>query len=120
MNSNVNDDMSARVGGSPLKELNEVRVNITKEDNEKIFNALTDEEKYKMRLDSYRGLRNQHLKKTDQFINQIDRFSQKQMEQLKTYRQDLRDMINNNHDKFDLAEPVLFPQVPEFIKEFRV
>jgi cytolysin (calcineurin-like family phosphatase) len=102
------------------EELNEVRVNITREDNEKIYNTLTDEEKYKMHLDTYRGLRNQKLKKTDQFMMQIDRFSQKQMEQLKTYRQDLRDMINNNHDKFQAREPVLYPPIPDFIREHQV
>ena len=51
---------------------------------------------------------------------QIDRFSQKQMEQLKTYRQDLRDMINNNHDKFRAREPVLYPPIPDFIREHQV
>ena len=54
-----------------------------------------------------RSFRNQKLQKTDAFMGQIDRYSQKQIDQLKAYRQDLRDMINK--------EPIVFPEEPEFI-----
>ena len=42
-------------------------------------------------------------------MGQIDRYSQKQIDQLKAYRQDLRDMINK--------EPIVFPEEPEFIQQ---
>jgi hypothetical protein len=50
-------------------------------------------------------------------MGQTDRYSQKQIDQLKTYRQDLRDMINNNQDKLDLLQPIEFPPEPEIIQQ---
>ena len=52
---------------------------------------------------------NQKLQKTDAFMGQIDRYSQEQINQLKIYRQLLRDMINQ--------EPIVFPEEPDFIRK---
>ena len=81
---------------------------ITEEDNKKWLNSLNEEEKNNLILKTYRDFRNQKLKKTDILMQQFDRFSQKQMEELTTYRQQLRDMFNN--DKIE------FPIEPEFIR----
>jgi hypothetical protein len=80
---------------------------ITDEDNKKWFASLTDQEQTDLKLNTYRNFRNQKLQKTDAFMGQIDRYSQKQIDQLKAYRQDLRDMINK--------EPIVFPEEPDFI-----
>jgi hypothetical protein len=92
---------------------------ITKEDNEKWYNSLTKEEQYNFLINTYRGLRNQKLKKTDIHMVQTDRYTQNQLDQLKTYRQDLRDMININQDRLKAFEPVLYPQEPDFLKGIR-
>jgi hypothetical protein len=42
-------------------------------------------------------------------MGQIDRYTQEQIDQLKTYRQDLRDMMNQ--------EPIVFPEEPNFIQQ---
>ena len=82
---------------------------ITDEDNKKWFASLTEQEQTDLKLNTYRNFRNQKLQKTDAFMGQIDRYSQKQIDQLKAYRQDLRDMINK--------EPIVFPEEPEFIQQ---
>ena len=82
---------------------------ITDEDNKKWFASLTEQEQTDLKLNTYRSFRNQKLQKTDAFMGQIDRYSQKQIDQLKAYRQDLRDMINK--------EPIVFPEEPEFIQQ---
>jgi len=82
---------------------------ITDEDNKKWFASLTDQEQYDLKLNTYRSFRNQKLQKTDVFMGQIDRYSQEQIDQLKTYRQLLRDMINQ--------EPIVFPEEPDFIRK---
>lgn len=81
---------------------------ITEEDNKNWLNSLNEEEKNNLILKTYKDFRNQKLKKTDILMQQFDRFSQNQMEELTTYRQQLRDMFNN--DKIE------FPIEPEFIR----
>ena len=82
---------------------------ITDEDNKKWFASLTEQEQTDLKLNNYRSFRNQKLQKTDVFMGQIDRYSQEQIDQLKTYRQLLRDMINQ--------EPIVFPEEPDFIRK---
>ena len=82
---------------------------ITDEDNKKWFASLTEQEQTDLKLNNYSSFRNHKLQKTDAFMGQIDRYSQKQIDQLKAYRQDLRDMINK--------EPIVFPEEPEFIQQ---
>ena len=82
---------------------------ITDEDNKKWFASLTDQEQADLKLNTYRSFRNQKLQKTDAFMGQIDRYSQEQINQLKIYRQLLRDMINQ--------EPIVFPEEPDFIRK---
>ena len=82
---------------------------ITDEDKKKWFASLTDQEQSDLKLNTYRSFRNQKLQKTDVFMGQIDRYSQEQIDQLKTYRQLLRDMINQ--------EPIVFPEEPDFIRK---
>ena len=82
---------------------------ITDEDNKKWFASLTEQEQNDLKLNTYRSFRNQKLQKTDVFMGQIDRYSQEQINQLKTYRQLLRDMINQ--------EPIVFPEEPDFIRK---
>ena len=82
---------------------------ITDEDNKKWFASLTEQEQTDLKLNTYRNFRNQKLQKTDVFMGQIDRYSQEQIDQLKTYRQLLRDMMNQ--------EPIVFPEEPDFIQQ---
>ena len=80
---------------------------ITDEDNKKWFASLTEQEQTDLKLNNYRSFRNQKLEKTDAFMMQIDRYTQEQIDQLKLYRQLLRDMMNQ--------DPIVFPKEPEFI-----
>ena len=82
---------------------------ITDENNKKWFASLTEQEQTDLKLNTYRSFRNQKLQKTDVFMGQIDRYSQEQIDQLKTYRQLLRDMMNQ--------EPIIFPEEPDFIQQ---
>ena len=82
---------------------------ITDEDNKKWFASLNEQEQTDLKLNTYRSFINQKLQNTDVFMGQIDRYSQEQIDQLKTYRQLLRDMINQ--------EPIVFPEEPDFIRK---
>ena len=82
---------------------------ITDEDNKKWFASLTEQEQTDLKLNTYRSFRNQKLQKTDVLMGQIDRYSQEQIDQLKTYRQLLRDMMNQ--------EPIVYPEEPDFIQQ---
>jgi hypothetical protein len=81
------------------------------------YEAKTTDEKQEEKLRFIRGIRNNLLNKTDIFMNQIDRYSQKQIEQLKAYRQSLRDLPNLNNDISQLDKIIEFPPEPEFIRE---
>jgi hypothetical protein len=50
-------------------------------------------------------------------MNKTDRYSQKQIDQLKAYRQSLRDLPNLNNDISQLDKTIEFPPEPEFIRE---
>lgn len=88
----------------------EIVYNLTKERYENLSFEEKQEEKKKIT----REIRNRELEQTDVYMNQIDRFSQKQIDQLKAYRQDLRDFIQNT-DWNDLDKKLEFPEKPTFI-----
>jgi hypothetical protein len=81
------------------------------------YEAKTTEEKQEEKMRFCRGIRNNLLEKTDNFMNQTDRYSQKQIDQLKAYRQSLRDLPNLNNDISQLDKTIEFPPEPEFIRE---
>ena len=62
-----------------------------------------------------RNIRNELLNKTDKYILSDYPISLSQQMIIKTYRQDLREFINNNEIKFLAGEKVDFPQQPDFI-----
>ena len=62
--------------------------------------SMNEEELYQYHLKIYRAERNLRLEETDKYINQIDRLNNEQIEELKLYRQNLRDFINGNHEAF--------------------
>jgi len=84
--------------------------NLTKER----YDKMTFEEKQEEKMKFTRDIRNRELEKTDAYMNQIDRFSQKQIDQLKAYRQELRDIIQKS-DWNDLDKQLEFPQKPAFL-----
>ena len=82
----------------------------TKERDDK----MTFEEKKQEKINFTRQIRNIKLEKSDIYINQLDRYSQQQMDELKIYRQKLRDMMQNE-DWNDLQKTIEFPLEPDFI-----
>ena len=66
-------------------------------------------------LKTIRNIRNQLLKETDKYILSDYPITLEKQMIIKTYRQDLRDFINNNEIKILAGEKVEFPTVPDFI-----
>jgi len=62
-----------------------------------------------------RNIRNELLNKTDKYILSDYPISLERQMIIKTYRQDLRNFINNNEIKILSGEKVAFPQQPDFI-----
>ena len=63
-----------------------------------------------------RNIRNELLNKTDKYMLQdYPNLTQEQLNEIKVYRQTLRDFININKDKFLNGQVVDFPQQPNFI-----
>ena len=82
----------------------------TKERDDK----MTFAEKKQEKINFTREIRNIKLEKSDIYINQLDRYSQQQMDELKIYRQKLRDMMQNE-DWDNLEKTIEFPLEPDFI-----
>ena len=66
-------------------------------------------------LDRVRNIRNELLNKTDKYILSDYPISLSQQMEIKIYRQDLREFINNNEIKILAGEKVDFPAQPAFI-----
>ena len=66
-------------------------------------------------LDRVRNIRNELLNKTDKYILSDYPISLSQQMIIKTYRQDLREFINNNEIKILSGQKVEFPPQPTFI-----
>ena len=62
-----------------------------------------------------RNIRNEWLNKTDRYFLIDYPIAYEQQMIIKTYRQELRDFINNNEIKILAGEKVEFPQQPDFI-----
>ena len=82
----------------------------TKERDDK----MTFAEKKQEKINFTREIRNIKLEKSDIYINQLDRYSQQQIEELRIYRQKLRDMMQNE-DWDNLEKTIEFPLEPDFI-----
>ena len=65
-----------------------------------IFEKFTEEDYYNFNLKIYRGFRDLKLIETDKYMNMLDRYTEEQIKELKTYRQELRDFINLNNNSF--------------------
>jgi hypothetical protein len=66
-------------------------------------------------LKRYRNIRNELLNKTDRYILSDYPITLEQQMIIKTYRQDLREFINNNKERILNGEKVDLPTVPDFI-----
>ena len=66
-------------------------------------------------LKRYRNIRNELLNKTDRYILSDYPISLEQHIIIKTYRQDLRNFINDNKEKILNGEKIEFPPQPDFI-----
>jgi hypothetical protein len=62
-----------------------------------------------------RNIRNELLNKTDKYILSDYPITLEKQMIIKTYRQDLREFINNNEIKILAGDMVEFPQQPDFI-----
>ena len=62
-----------------------------------------------------RNIRNELLNKTDRYILSDYPITLEQQMIIKTYRQELREFINNNEIKILAGEKVDFPPQPDFI-----
>ena len=79
------------------------------------YGAMTKEELINDKKNLIRCFRNQKLEESDKYMGQNDRYTPKQIEELKTYRQALRDFINNFNWN-DLSQPLELPPEPEIIR----
>ena len=66
-------------------------------------------------LGKYRNVRNELLNKTDKYILSDYPITLEKQMIIKTYRQDLREFINNNEIKILAGDKVDFPTQPDFI-----
>ena len=66
-------------------------------------------------LGKYINIRNELLNKTDKYILSDYPITLEKQMIIKTYRQELREFINNNEIKILAGEKVEFPLVPDFI-----
>ena len=66
-------------------------------------------------LKRYRNIRNELLNKTDKYFLIDFPIAYEQQMIVKTYRQELRDFINNNEIKILAGENVNWPDQPDFI-----
>ena len=66
-------------------------------------------------LKRYRNIRNELLNKTDKYILSDYPITLEKQMIIKTYRQELREFINNNEIKILAGEKVDFPTQPNFI-----
>ncbi len=66
-------------------------------------------------LKTIRNIRNQLLKETDKYILSDYPITLEKQMIIKTYRQELREFINNYEIKILAGEKVAFPQQPDFI-----
>ena len=62
-----------------------------------------------------RNIRNELLNKTDRYFLIDYPISLEQQMIIKTYRQDLRNFINDNKEKISNGEKIEFPKQPDFI-----
>jgi hypothetical protein len=62
-----------------------------------------------------RNIRNELLNKTDRYLLPDYPISIAQQMEIKTYRQDLREFINNNKEKILNGDKIDFPKQPDFI-----
>ena len=62
-----------------------------------------------------RNIRNELLNKTDKYILSDYPITLEKQMIIKTYRQEVRDFINNYEIKIIAGEKVAFPQQPDFI-----
>jgi hypothetical protein len=62
-----------------------------------------------------RNIRNELLNRTDRYFLIDYPIAYEQQMIIKTYRQELRDFINNNEIKILAGEKVNFPEPPDFI-----
>lgn len=79
------------------------------------LNNLSESERYELDLKHLRYERDRLLEKTDLLMYQTDRLTNDQIEELKKYRQDLRNLPNINKEIIG-KEFVNFPDKPSFIK----
>ena len=69
----------------------------------------------KDKLKKYRNIRNELLNKTDKYILSDYPISLEHQMIIKTYRQDLREFINNNEVRILAGEKIEFIIQPDFI-----
>ena len=75
----------------------------------------TEEELLELKWNEIRSIRNELLRETDIYmlVDWYEKLTDEQKEELKDYRQKLRDIPQN----FDNPDDVVFPDKPEFIKK---
>ena len=75
-------------------------------------NFITNNEHFLKRA---RNIRNELLNRTDRYLLSDYPISLKQQMEIKTYRQNLRNFINENQEKILNGEKIDFPTQPDFI-----
>ncbi len=81
-----------------------------------ILENRTDEKRYNLDLQLSRNERNLLLEKTDIYLNKNNRYTEQQINEIKKYRQNLRDHINLNLENIKKKIFIPLPSKPDFIK----
>jgi len=95
--------------------MNQITLDEVYEQTKRNYEAKTTEQKLEDKMRFIRGIRKNYLEESDKYMSQIDRYNTEQILELKTYRQQLRDLPITYNDISKLEEIVNFPQKPSFI-----
>jgi hypothetical protein len=119
-NSNIDSNIDINHSNLDFMSINTNQIKteeLTADDIHKLmkarYEAMTKEELINDKKNLIRCFRNQKLVETDKYINQTDRFNSEQIEELKNYRQILREYMNITDFSLDVIEPL--PEIPNFI-----
>ncbi len=98
-----------------MEHTSNIGIEASTEYTRKRFAEMSDNEKAEMAILCTRHYRNELLKESDNWMNQQDRFNTQQFDMIKRYRQELRDVMNNNINQIRMGTRVEMPKKPDFL-----
>ena len=115
MTEEIAEEIAEEMTEEEMKIKLEKELEETRQFTRDIMSKMTPEERYNMDLEHTRQIRDNLLEKTDIYMHQFDRLTPEQLEELKIYRQALRDIPSDYKDLIS-KEIIPFPTPPSFIK----